>query len=128
MIYNIKKKTVLEFIVACLLAPFLFALPILFMFKSSKKVDQRVAIPPQRLGWAKLWMFSTNGLWWFYLRYLADQCPNCHCVWYKELVSSDVVDVNQESYTYKDTVQTKHYAGSIKGGRLSQFQKQKLIK
>ena len=112
MIYSIKKKSVFELIVALGLTSILpFSIAILFLFKSSKKVSQRVAIPPQRLNWAKLWMSLSGGLWWFYLRYFAAQCPNCHCVWYKELVDSTVLDVQQEQYTYKDTLTTKHYAG-----------------
>ena len=118
MIYNIKKKSVFELIMAVGLTTILpFSIAILFLFKSSKKVSQRVAIPPQRLNWAKLWMSLSGGLWWFYLRYFAEQCPNCHCVWYKELIDSNVLDVQQEQYDYKDTVKTTHYGGEY-GGRV----------
>jgi hypothetical protein len=110
MRYEIKKKTAAEFVGASILL-FPCLIPVFFFFKSSDKPIQRVAIPPSRLRRAKLWMIFSAGYWWFYLRYFAKQCPECNCVYYKELQTSEILDVQQELYTYKDTVETKHYAG-----------------
>ncbi len=111
-IYKIKSKTIGEFIVVTflqLLVPYLFILPIAFLFKSAKSETQRVAIPPSNLRAAKVFMLLSIGYWWYYLRYFAKACPNCNCVWYKELIDSNVLDKKQELYTYKDTVQTEHF-------------------
>ena len=119
MIYKSKPKGVIEFLFVFSLFCVPFALPTLFLFKSPKKEIQRVAIPPQRLGWAKLWMFASGGLWWIYLRYFAKQCPNCTCVWYGELTDSNVLDVQNEEYTYKDKIETLHYANQYGGAPVS---------
>jgi hypothetical protein len=109
--YTIKEKTIIEFVGITFLqfAPYLFVVPILFLLKSSKPSAQRVAIPPANLRAAKIFMILSLGYWWYYLRYFAKSCPQCNCVWHKELVNSDFLDRKQELYTYKDTAQTEHF-------------------
>jgi hypothetical protein len=113
MIYQIKPRGIIEFFVAFILMFSIpWSIPFLFFFKRSRAPVQRVALPPSRLWWAKFWMILSMGLWWFWLRYFAERCTNCGCVWYRDLESSTEVDRVTEPYTYYETVKVKHYSNS----------------
>lgn len=105
MIYQIKQHDIIELLSEIFIAINIpWGLAIMFLFKNSDDPTQRVAIPPDRLVWAKLWMIATGGLWWFWWRYAATHCEHCGCVWSQELSRVAELDRYPEPHTYAQRV------------------------
>ena len=82
--------------------------PVIFLFQRERSRDVKIGVKHGELGVAKFVTIFSLGLYWWFLRFLAKECPICHCRNSIDVIDQDILSSENKIENYQENVVTEH--------------------